>query len=85
MKRGILVYNHRDQEWRIWIGQSAFWIDQGYQFEIRINNRYLRAFLEKDLDWFVTLDNDVIFVLHIDEVYKIRVKIQDYIRVDAPF
>lgn len=85
MKRGILVFNHIDQEWRVWIGQSSYWIDQGYEFEIRINNQYLRAYLEKDLDWFVNLNNDVIFVLHSQEIYKIRIKIQDYIRVDAPF
>lgn len=85
MKRGILVFNHIDHEWRVWIGQSSYWIDQGYHFEIQINNQYLRAYLEKDLDWFVTLNNDVIFVLHNQEIYKIRLKIQDYIRVDAPF
>lgn len=85
MKRGILVFNHSDQEWRVWIGQSSYWIDQGYHFEIRINNQYLRACLEKDLDWFVTLNNDVMFILHSQEIYKIRIKIQEYFRVDPPF
>jgi hypothetical protein len=84
-KRGILVFDKRDQEWRVWVGQASYWIDQGYTFELRIQNRYFRAYLEKDLDWFVTLDNDTIFVLHTQEVYKIRINISDYIRVEAPF
>ncbi|KIO56716.1 hypothetical protein B4064_3816 [Caldibacillus thermoamylovorans] len=33
MKRGILVYNHNELEWRVWIGQQADWIVQGYHFE----------------------------------------------------
>jgi len=85
MRRGILVFDHQYQEWKIWIGQTPYWIDQGYSFELRIQNRYLSAFLEKDFDWFVTLDQDVVFVLHTHEVYKIRVKIQDYIPVKTPF
>lgn len=85
MKRGILIFDHRDQEWRIWIGQTSYWIGQGYLLELRIQNRYFRAILEKDFDWFVTLDDDTIFVLHTQEVYKVRIKIQDYIPVDAPF
>lgn len=85
IKRGILVFDNRYQEWRVWIGQASYWIDQGYTFELRIQNRYFRAYLEKDLDWFVTLDNDTIFVLHTQEVYKIRINISDYIRVEAPF
>lgn len=84
IKRGILVFDNRDQEWRVWVGQASYWIDQGYTFELRIQNRYFRAYLEKDLDWFVTLDNDTIFVLHTQEVYKIRINISDYIRVEAP-
>jgi hypothetical protein len=85
IRRGILIFDHRDQEWRLWIGQNSYWIDQGYAFELRIQNRYFRAFLEKDFDWFVTLDSDTIFVLHTQEVYKVRVKIQNYTPVDAPF
>jgi hypothetical protein len=85
MRKGILIFDHRDQEWRIWIGQTSYWIGQGYLFELRIQNRYFRAILEKDFDWFVTLDYDTIFVLHSQEVYKVRIKIQDYFPVDAPF
>ena len=85
MKRGILVFDHHQQEWRVWIGQQPYWIDQGYTFELRIKNRYFQAYLEKDFDWFVTLDQGVRFVLHTYEVYKIRLKSQDYICVDAPF
>lgn len=85
MKRGILVFDHLQQEWRVWIGQQHYWIDQGNTFELRIKNRYFQAYLEKDFDWFITLEQAVRFVLHTYEVYKIRVKLQDYICVDAPF
>lgn len=85
IKRGILVFNHQEKEWRVWIGQHSYWIDQGCSFELRIQNRYFHAFLEKDLEWFITLNSDVIFVLHTIEVYKIRVNIQDYIKVETPF
>jgi hypothetical protein len=85
MKRGIFVYNHDELEWRVWIGLQAYWIAQGYLFELRIQNRYFKAFLEKDLDWFITLDQDVKFILHPNEIYKVRINIQDYIRLDAPF
>lgn len=85
MKRRIFVYNHDELEWRVWIEQQAYWIAQGYHFELRIQNRYFKAFLEKDLDWFITLDQDVKFILHPNEIYKVRINIQDYIRLDAPF
>ena len=64
---------------------AGYWIEQGYYFELRIQNRYFKAVLEKDLDWFVTLDRDVKFILHPKEIYKVRINIHDYIRVDAPF
>ena len=83
--QGILVCDHHQQEWRVWIGQQPHWIDQGYTFELRIQNRYFHAYLEKDFDWFVTLDREVRFVLHTYEVYKVRIKIQDYMPVNAPF
>lgn len=66
-------------------GQQPYWIEQGYAFDLRIQNRYLHAYLEKDFDWFVTLESDVRFVLHTFEVYKIRMEIQDYMPVNAPF
>jgi hypothetical protein len=85
MKRGILVYDHMEQEWRIWIGQQAYLTMQGQTVEIRIHHRYFKAYLEKDFDWFVTLDNEVSFTLRIYEIYKIRINIQDNISVPAPF
>lgn len=85
MSRGILVFDHQQKEWRVWIGQHPYWIDQGYAFEIRIQNRYLNAFLEKDFDWFVTLEQEIRFVLHTYEVYKIRINKKDYMPIDAPF
>jgi len=85
MKRGILVFNYHENEWRVWIGQTPYWIEQGYTFELRIQNRYFNALLEKDFDWFVTLDYDVSFVLHTHEVYKVRIKISDYMAAETPF
>lgn len=85
MKRGILVYDQQEQEWRVWIGQRRYWIQQGYTFELRIQQRYYNAYLEKDLDWFVTLNGDVKLILHTQEVYKVRILVTDYILVDAPF
>jgi hypothetical protein len=85
IRRGILIFNQQDQEWRIWIGQTSYWIDQGYTFELRIQNRYFQALLEKDFDWFVTLANDTVFILHTQEVYKVRINKQDYTPLNAPF
>ncbi|MCM3570877.1 DUF5348 domain-containing protein [Neobacillus mesonae] len=85
IRKGIIVFDHRHQEWRVWIGQTSYWLDQGYEFELRIQNRYFHAYLQKDFDWFITLDHDSIFVLHTQEIYKIRIKIQNFIPVNAPF
>jgi hypothetical protein len=85
IRKGILVFNHTDQEWRVWIGQTSYWIDMGYSFELRIQNRYFKAYLEKDINWSVRLDRDVLFVLHTHEVYKIRVNVHHFIQLNAPF
>lgn len=85
MKRGILVFDQCEQQWGVWIGQQSHWIDQGYTFELRILNRYYKAFLEYDSDWFITLNNDVKFILHTHEVYKIRIDMKDYIEFNLPF
>lgn len=85
MKRGILVYDHEEQEWRAWIVQQSYWVSQGQTFEIRINNRYFKALLAKDYDWFVILDNEVSFSLRLNEVYKIRIWANDCILDSPPF
>jgi len=85
MKRGILVYDQEEQEWRVWIGHRRYWIQQGYTFELWIHQQYYNAYLEKDLDWFITLNGDVKLILHTQEVYKVRIYVADYILVDAPF
>lgn len=79
------MYNHFDHEWRIWIRQMSYWVEQGDSFELRIQNRYYRVLMEKDLDWFIRLDRDLVFVLHTHEVYKVKVNIEDCIPVDTPF
>jgi hypothetical protein len=85
MKRGILIFNHDEHEWRLWIGQTSYWLQQGDSFELRIQNRYFLAYLEKGFDWFITMDQDVRFVLHLHEVYKVRVNPQDYFTINDPF
>lgn len=51
MKRGILVYNHNEMEWRVWVGQQAYWIDpiglikdtiSNLEFKIDILKQFLK-------------------------------------------
>jgi hypothetical protein len=84
MTEGIIIFNPKEQEWRLWGGHHDYWLQQGYSFELLIQNEYFQAFLEKDSDWFVTLEDDVIFVLHIHEVYKVRVNLADFMKVADP-
>lgn len=83
--RGIMVYNHGEQDWKVWIGQQPYWIDQGYTFELRIANQYMPALLMKDSDWFVSLGYESHFILHPNEIYKVRIRKEDYIKAEAPF
>lgn len=86
MTLGIIVFNHDEQEWRLWIGHDSYWLQQGYSFELLLQNQYFHAFLEKDMmDWFVTLEDEVKFVLHIHEVYKVGVRLEDYMKVTDQF
>lgn len=85
MKRGILIYNHQYEEWQVWIGQQAYLMEHGYSLEIRIVNAYFKAFFERDFDWSITLCNDIIFTLHRHEIYKVRVQIENFKPLDAPF
>lgn len=83
-KRGILVFNREHQDWNVWIGQQSYWVFEGDLLELRIKSHYLEAMIIKDLGWSITLNYDVRFALHPDEVYKVRIKKEDYIRADAP-
>lgn len=85
MAKGILVFHYDDKEWRLWIGHEAYWIDQGYMFHLLIRHQYFEAFLEKDTDWFITLEKEVKVVLHREEVYKVSVDLNQYAKVDDPF
>lgn len=85
MTEGIIVFNHDEQEWRLWIGHQDYWLQQGYSFELLIKSQYYCAFIEKDSDWFVTLEDEVKLVLHMHEVYKIRVNLEDFMKVADPF
>lgn len=85
MTEGIIVYHYGEQEWRLWIGHQDYWLQQGYSFDLLIDNQYFQAFLEKDFDWFVTLEDKMKLVLHIQEVYKVRVQPDQFIKVTDPF
>lgn len=84
MTKGIIVFNHDEHEWRLWVGHQDYWLQQGYCFDLLIKSQYFKAFLEKDFDWFVTLGEEVKLVLHIKEVYKVKVKLEHYMKID-PF
>lgn len=86
MRRGIMIYDQLEQEWKIWLGQQSYEAVQGMTFEIRIQRRYYEAYLEKDMDWFVTLEEDTSFTLRTYEVYKIRISsIEINAASDVPF
>ncbi|UGB28782.1 hypothetical protein [Metabacillus sp. B2-18] len=81
---GIIIFDREEKEWKLWVGHCDYWIQQGYSFELLIRNQYFQAFLEKDLDWFITLVDEVKLVLHINEVYKVRVELENFIKVSDP-
>lgn len=85
MKRGLIVYDRRVGHWAIWIGQTRYWLQECYPFELRIAERYYSAWLDRSDECFVLLDNEVAFILHIDEVYKIRIELSPYLSMTAPF
>lgn len=85
MDEGIIIYKHDDQEWRLWLGHQEYWLQQGYSFDLLIQKQYFHAFLEKDYDWYVTLENELKFVLHTHEVYKVSVNIEHFMKVADPF
>jgi hypothetical protein len=47
--------------------------------------KFRKVDLEKDCDWFVTLDRDVRFILHTYEVYKFQITKQNFMQINAPF
>lgn len=85
MTEGIIIFSQKEQEWRLWVGHHDYWLQQGYSFELLIQNQYFQAFLEKDFDWFITLEDCIKLVLHIHEVYKVKVNLEDYMKITDPF
>lgn len=83
--RGLLIFDHSARDWMIWIGQQPYLVFQGGLLEVRIQNTYLEAMIIKDLEWSITLSYDTTFVLHPHELYKVRIRKEDYIRSDALF
>jgi len=77
MRYGIMIFNAL--RWKIWIGQQEYETMEGMKFEIRIQDDYYVAFLGKDDEWFVTIEEDVCFVLRTLEVYKVRIVSDDLI------
>jgi Domain of unknown function (DUF5348) len=85
MKRGILVFDHIHEVWNVWIGQNAYGVEQGQTIELRIKNQYYQAYVEKDFDWFVTLDKEVSFSLRPYEIYKVKIFMPYFQPFKAPF
>lgn len=86
MREGIMIYNSIEQNWKIWIGQKEYETLDGMHFDIWIRNRYSKAWLGTDGNWFVTLEEDASFDLRVLEVYKIRILVDDLIpEFDVPF
>lgn len=82
---GIMIFDQFEQEWRIWIGQRKYFMEHGNFFELRIKNLYFPALLEKEMDWFITINGEVSFTLHPYVVYKVRIEKEDYLLVsEAP-
>ena len=82
----ILVYHPIDELWRAWMGQDSYWVEQGDTFYIDLAaGRYLKAYMEKDFDWFVTIEERVRIILHTSEVYKIRIDPHQLLQVELPF
>ncbi len=85
MRRGILVFDHVNEVWKVWIGQNAYGVEQGHTIELRIKNQYYQAYVEKDFDWFVTLDKEVSFSLRSYEIYKVKIFMPYFQLFEAPF
>ncbi|MRX74423.1 hypothetical protein GJU40_20105 [Bacillus lacus] len=83
--RGIMVFDRGEEDWKVWIGQQPYWIEQGYAFELRIGNQYIPALIGKNHAWFVRLGNESYFILDEDEIYKVRIRKEDYIKAVAPY
>lgn len=84
MTEGIIVFNQEEFEWRLWVGHQDYWLQQGYLFNLFIRDMYFEAFLEKDHNWFVTLEGKAKFVLHCDEVYRVSVELNHFMKVEDP-
>jgi hypothetical protein len=85
MKRGIMVFDHPNDRWRIWIGQRPIDVEQGNLIQLRIKNQYYLALVEKDFDWFISLDEDLSFNLRSYEVYKVKIQPSNFEFSNAPF
>lgn len=87
MRRGIMIFDAIEQDWKVWIGQQSYETFEGMPFEVRIGNRYYQAHLGKDEGWFVTLEEEVAFDLRVFEIYKVRIISIDLLTLfdDVPF
>lgn len=85
MKRGIMVFDQMNDRWRIWIGQRSIDVEQGHLFQLRIKNQYHLILVEKDIDWFISFDEDLSFNLRSYEVYKVKFQPSDFECSNAPF
>lgn len=82
-----MIFDEKEQDWRIWIGQESFETFAGMSIEIRIQQQYYKTIFEKDYhDWYVTMEDDVDFSLRLEEIYKVRIQENELIpTMDLPF
>ena len=85
MKRGIIVFDQRKQCWKMWIEQQSYRLEPGCTFELRIQNKYYKASLDREVDWVIKIHDDVSLILHTHEKYKVRLNLQEFIEMALPF
>lgn len=73
MKQGLLIYQHRESRWRVWIDHDVYHLEPGENIRININENYFDALIEEGYDWIVSIEGVTTFVLNPNEIYKLLV------------
>jgi len=85
MRHGILICDCIQDYWIIRIGKLVFPLEDGSPFDLWIQDHYYPVTLLRDTDWFVSFElEELSFSLREDEVYKIRINMEDYLPYVAP-
>lgn len=85
MRHGILMCDFIWDTWIIRIGKLVFPLEDGSPFDLWIHDRYYPVTLLRDIDWFISFElEELRFSLRENEVYKIRINMEDYLPYVAP-